>query len=138
MSVQLYHHSLYKIKLFPTNTQQSRLVPPIVGYTLTPVYLLYCISPTTTFVELPNDIDPLCAYLFLDISTQKSYSSASMICHAHLPVIYLPEFPTTFQFIYHVTATKSQARSQTFLWGGSIWSNFGTFYDYAWIILRLR
>ena len=33
-----------------------------------------------------------------------------------------------------------QARSQTFfLWGGgSNWSNFGTFYDYAWIILRSR
>ena len=28
-----------------------------------------------------------------------------------------------------------QARSQTFLWWGSNWSNFGTFYDYAWIIL---
>ena len=31
-----------------------------------------------------------------------------------------------------------QARSQTFLCGGSNWSNFGTFYDYAWITLRLR
>ena len=29
-----------------------------------------------------------------------------------------------------------QARSQTFLWGGSNRSNFGTFYDYGWIILR--
>ena len=31
-----------------------------------------------------------------------------------------------------------QARSQTFLWGGSNRSNLGTFYDYAWIILRSR
>ena len=31
-----------------------------------------------------------------------------------------------------------QARSQTFLWGGSNRSNFGTFYDYGWIILRSR
>ena len=31
-----------------------------------------------------------------------------------------------------------QARIQTFLWGGSNRSNFGTFYDYAWIILRSR
>ena len=33
---------------------------------------------------------------------------------------------------------RKQARSQTFLWGGSNRSNFGTFYDYAWIILRSR
>ena len=107
MSVQQYHHSLYKIKLFPINTQQTRHVPPIVGYTLTPVYLLYYTSPTNTSVELPNDIDPLYTYLFLDISTQKSYSSASMVCHAPFPVICLPEFPTTFQFIHHMNATKS-------------------------------
>ena len=31
-----------------------------------------------------------------------------------------------------------QARSQTFLWGGSNRSNFGTFYDYGWIILQSR
>ena len=33
---------------------------------------------------------------------------------------------------------RHQARSQTFLWGGSNRSNFRTFYDYAWIILRSR
>ena len=34
--------------------------------------------------ESPNDIDFYAPYLFLDISIQKSYSSASWISHAHL------------------------------------------------------
>ena len=95
-----------KSNCFPTNTLQSQLVPSIIGCTLTLVYCYIHLVPPINFVESPNDIDLYAPYLFLDINIQKSYSSASLICHAYLPVMNLPEIPTTFQFIYHMAATK--------------------------------
>ena len=80
-----------KSNCFPTNTRQSQLVPSIIRCTLTLVYCYIPLVPPINFVESPNDIDFYAPYLFLDISIQKSYSSASLICHAHLLVMYLPE-----------------------------------------------
>ena len=67
---------------------------------------IHCIKPNC-FQEIlnssdmylcwvPNVIDPLCTYLFLEINAQKSSSSVSMVFHNHLPVMYLPEFQPHF------------------------------------------